>query len=384
MIYYSVNHLHGAPDYSILERNLKDTIIRHNLSFQNFLKLSEEKFSLLLEINQDVRFCNKFLVPFYRAVLNLLLFMLPLHIAGFENDLKMIIERNFKSDIKDWMHLTTFKKDLEEFFIKKFDAVLPLLLEKIHDVKIERFTDVQIKNITCVEISNIFLTFSFENISKISYNYYFNINKQFVDFFYKQLFSFKKKYRVFFILTGIEYEGEKIDFNGIKIYNDKWYFYESSLVEQQFLKHKEILDRYKFKIFCDVETHNIYDALIMAKQKCNIIISSISFTYQLYQNHNSNVVTKPVLFHLFEIFEVIEFPAHYLGKKIVKWPIKLRKNNEDFLRDLVDKSFKNEIVKMSLTWFKESYYSEQSFSKFVFYWTGLEGIAKSIKKMAMV
>jgi hypothetical protein len=232
VIWYFVNHLHDAPHYGKLEINLKENIERHNLSFQKLLKMSQDKFLLRIETSGDVRFYSRFLIPLYRAILNFLLFVPPLHINEFEEDLKLIIEKNFKSDIKDWMHLTTFKKDLEEFFMNKFDTVLPLLLEKIYNIEIEIFTDVQIKNIAYVEISNRFLKFSFENVSTSLYNN-LNIDNQFIDFFYKQLFSFKKKYRVFFILTGLEYYGEKIDFDDVKIYNKEWYFFESNVVEQQ-------------------------------------------------------------------------------------------------------------------------------------------------------
>jgi hypothetical protein len=192
------------------------------------------------------------------------------------------------------------------------------------------------------------------------------------EFFCSFLSYGKKKYRVFFSLKGIESDLNKVDLGKVKIYNEKWNFYEPESFVQRFTQMQEPLDKFRYKICCDTEFNNRYDALVNAKQVCFDALSIISLIY--FSDREKKI--RPYFETYYGITEIPQKESH-MSQDFLQLT-KLENKQLDSLQYLRRKSINNTFLQRSLTWFREGHYAITEYSAFLFYWLGLETIVGSI------
>lgn len=379
---YCIDIVHGNPKNSTITNILEKSLKQKNP--YNFVKTIYEKFHYNFTFN-DIDFLNDTLLYYiFHKILVYIITLNDINIPNFDNDLKILIDKNINSKIENWIYSSAFKKELEYFFEKRFKKDVNLILNGFDKINLNLFNENQLKNIITYEFCNNFFNTSTKKNRPIIPLKFKNVFKKtgFGSFAYNYIFSSKKKFRVFFILTGLEFSKEKLKVNDITIYNENWYFFETATIEKIYAIRNGPIDKFKFKVLCDVESNNPFDALIIAQQKCNLVVSSIVTAFQFINKQDSNFVSKPDLYYLYHANLIITFPSLFQTRITAKWPVQLNENNLNLFLKLFHNSNNDNIIKNSLLWFKESYYSEQSYSKFVFYWTVLESIISNMKQFS--
>jgi hypothetical protein len=281
-----------------------------------FFEFYNEKIGFTYEISSRQYFSAAMLADiFYDSIIILSKFY-PFNIVEFGLKLKSIIDSFSEIKLNELIYRSSFRKSLEDFFVKQFDINFMALIEIVRNIDFNKMSNAQIRN----SATHLFLKelhkWLLENNKKFNgscLSNVVNIGQIFCSFL---LYSIKK-YRVFFSLKGIESEVNKIDLGKVKIYDEKWNFYESESFVRDFTEKIEPLDKFKRKLCCDVEFNNEYDALVNAKQICFDALSNVSLIYA----YSREKKFRPYFETYYDITEIPQ-KKHHMSRHFL-WPTQL-------------------------------------------------------------
>lgn len=361
--------------YSYLLKFLSEN---NPLQFNNFSSLYNDKVGLTYDNYSIKSFSADVLSKIFVNMLIIISNFCPFDIPDFSTRLKSVMDNFSDISMKDLIQYSPFIKNLRDFFFTEFDNNFLQLVEIVKNINFDKMSQHQRKNIAI----HMFLKDLPERIEKNHEQFKRTQSdiENIDEYYCSLLFYGKKKYRVFLPLKGIQTDESLIDLGEVKIYNDKWNFQESISFLEMFQQNTEPMDKFKFKVCCDIQVNNEHDALITAKQKGQDALSRITFTYFSARK------TRPPFFDTYhDITEIPPILGEMAGK--VLWPIEVVRELLDSLKDLGTKSTSSKFLQRSLTWFKEGYYSITEYSEFLYYWLGLEtilGIVGNINTRAAI
>jgi hypothetical protein len=298
------------------------------------------------------------------------------NIPDFSTKLKAVIENysNFELDIL--INDNSFVESLKSLFVNEFTNNFSKLVEIIKKISILRMSEQQRKKIAIHMFLKKLPQKIFENHEKSRDRLYYveNVGEHF-----SSLLPYgKKKYRAFFAFKDIERDYDvghdtKADLGDVMVYGNKWNFQESVKFQDWFSEDSEVMDKFKLKVFCDVESNNQNDALVEAKQRCTDALSRITYTY--FTPEKQQV---PRIEPYYDITEIPRIRGE-LGAKIPQ-PIVMDRKSFSYLRDLSNKSANNISLRNSLAWFAEGHYAITEYSEFLNYWLSFETILGILEK----
>lgn len=382
---YLLNHLHDAPHYDLIKKHLnQNKIVTDNQIFSEFFyNYNSDYVSNFSDHIEYTYKSSEYLTTLYIQLLTILLKFSKFALSSFHSGLEEVIENAVDKHNKDWMFTGAFKTHLNNLFIHMLENHFYEFLKVISEISCKQLKEDQ----TTYFVFTYFLKIIKEDIlgERDRSNKFYSLYRKsknydpesLVKFFHNVLFNCYRHYRIFFSIRGFENKEDLIDFGDIKIYNDKWNFFEKISFLQDYNFDRTKINKFKFKICIDVKSNNKYDALILAREKCHEMFANIVFTHKVILNYDKN---KKFLPEMETFYGLIDIPLTNQSTRMeINWPIELDKISNDFLKENYITMGKNNLILNSFTWFKEGIYSDSEYSKFLSYWSGLESTIKRIK-----
>lgn len=295
-------------------------------------------------------------------------------ITDFSTKLKAIMDNYSNIELKDLINNNSFVTNLRSLFVAEFNGNFLQLAEIIKNISLDRLSEQQRKRMA-IQMFLKKLPVKIKDNHKTS-SYPFSPMENIDKCFCSILFNCKQKYRAFFALKGIRTDESIIDLKDVKIYNDKWNFQESLSFQDFFSLSTAPIDKFKFKMFCDVvSSNNPDDALVEAKQRCFDALSRITYTYFDPEKQHA--------LRLEAYHDITEIPPKKgeMGAKMPQ-PIDVVKELFGDLKDLSNKSAHDISLRRALTWFAEGHYAITEYSEFLNYWLSLETIIGIVGKFS--
>jgi hypothetical protein len=350
----------------------------HPLAFSNFFDFYNNTIGFTYDnIIRPSTVADLLCNVFYEMIIIISKFY-AFNIENFADKLKAIIVNFNGLSLDELVYQSQFVSKLENLLIEEFDANFPKYLEVIKQLDFEKFDESQqSKAVVSLFLKEFQSRMRKKQQIQKRFHYPMSSVNNLEQYFCSWLSYGKKKHRIFLELRNLRSNESQINVgDDIRIYNNEWNFQESSAFLGTYAIDTGFEDKFKFKVCCDIDSsNNRHDALIMANQKCLDALSKLSFTYF------SPSITRPPYFEpsYREIAQIPRVTADMSGNA----PSLLEVNPELFasLKDLDSKSSGSIFLQRSLTWFREGHFSIAEYSRFLFYWLGLEtmmGIAGNV------